>query len=125
MLLIPSRPLNSLLTGSQYAIVLTIQIVQVFALSIMLCIADSFFFNVTMHLTGQLDVLKSKFKTFANELDTEANYRKKFIDLINRHSELMELYQNLEDSFNFLILSQLVVTTVMLALVGNNISIGT
>jgi len=117
--LIPSGPLVSSITVSQYAIILTIQIVQVFALSLLLCIADSLFFNVTIHLTGQLEVLKNKFKTFANELNTEANYRKKFVDLINRHSKLMELYQNLEDSFHFLILSQLVVTTIMLALMGN------
>lgn len=85
----------------------------------MLCIVDCFFFNVAAHLTGQLELLNNKFKTFANEPDTEENYRKKFVSLINRHSELMELYQNLEDSFHFLILSQIVVTTVMIALMGN------
>jgi len=60
--LIPSGPLVSSITVSQYAIILIIQIVQVFALSLLLCIADSLFFNVTIHLTGQLEVLKNKFK---------------------------------------------------------------
>lgn len=111
--------MGNLVTGSQYVIIFIIHLVQVFILSFMLCIVDCFFFNVAIHLTGQFEVLNNKFKTFANEPDTEANYRKKFVSLINRHSELMELYQNLEDSFHFLILSQIVVTTIMLALIGN------
>ncbi|XP_077266954.1 odorant receptor 4-like [Temnothorax americanus] len=119
----PSGPLGNLVTGSQFAILLPIQIVQITILSALLCIADCFFFNITIHLTGQLELLKNKFKTFANEPDTEANYRKKFVGLINRHSELMELYENLEDSFHFLILSQLVVTTIMLAMIGLRLNI--
>ncbi|XP_011878863.1 PREDICTED: uncharacterized protein LOC105568088 [Vollenhovia emeryi] len=123
VLLIPSGPLSNWITGTQSAITLTIQIIQACILSIMLGIADSLFFTVTLHLAGQLEVLKSKFQTFANEPNTEANYRKKFVGLINRHSELTELYQNLEDSFHILILSQLVVTTVMLALAGLRLNI--
>lgn len=119
MFLIPSGPLGSLVTGSQYVIILTIQIVQTFLLCAIQCIVDSFFLNMTVHLTGQLEVLRHKFKIFANERDTEANYRKKFVDLINRHSKLMEFNQNLEDTFHFLVLSQLVITTIMLALLGN------
>lgn len=74
-----------------------------------------------MHLTGQLKVLKNKFRTFADKQDTEANYRKKFVDLVNRHSELMEYHQNLEDTFHFILLVQLVIITVLLALIGNKI----
>lgn len=119
ILLIPSGPLSNSITGSQYVIILTIQIVQTSMICSTQCIVDSFFFNVTIHLTGQLEVLKNRFQTFANKPETEANYRKKFISFINRHSELMEFYQNLEDSFNFFILIQLVTVTIMLALLGS------
>ncbi|EGI58730.1 hypothetical protein G5I_13194 [Acromyrmex echinatior] len=115
-LLIPSGPLSHLITGPQYAIILTIQIVQSCVLSFLLFTVDSFFFNVTIHLTGQLEVLKNNFKTFTNELNIKANYRKKFVSLINRHSLLIELYQNLEDTFHFLILYQVVILMILLAL---------
>ncbi|XP_018341860.1 PREDICTED: uncharacterized protein LOC108748309 [Trachymyrmex septentrionalis] len=123
LLLIPSGPLSQLITGPQYAIILTIQIVQSCVLSFLLFTVDSFFFNITIHLTGQLEVLKNNFKTFTNEPNTEANYRKKFVNLINRHSLLMELYQNLEDTFHFLILSQIVIVTVLFALIGLRLNI--
>lgn len=119
MLLVPSGPLATSITGSQYVILLTIQIVQTSIVCSTQCIIDSFFFNITLHLAGQVEVLKNKFKIFANGADTEANYRKKFVNLVDRHGELMEFYQNLEDTFHFLILFQLVMVTIMLALIGN------
>ncbi|KAG5343793.1 OR10A protein, partial [Acromyrmex charruanus] len=122
-LLIPSGPLSHLITGPQYAIILTIQILQSCILSFLLFTVDSFFFNVTIHLTGQLEVLKNNFKTFTNELNTKANYRKKFVSLINRHSLLIELYQNLEDTFHFLILYQVVILMILLALTGLRLNI--
>ncbi|XP_018397688.1 PREDICTED: uncharacterized protein LOC108775736 [Cyphomyrmex costatus] len=123
MLLIPSGPLNHFITGPQYAVILTIQIVQSSVLSFLLFTVDSFFFNIILHLTGQLEVLKNNFKTFTSEPKTVTNYRKKFVNLVNRHSLLMELYQNLEDTFHFLILYQIVVVTVLLALVGLRLNI--
>lgn len=119
ILLIPSGPLSKSITGSQYVIILVIHIVQTYVICSTQGVVDSFFFNVTMHLAGQLEVLRNKFQTFANERNTEANYRKKFIGLVNRHNELIELYQNLEDTFNLYILFQLVTVTIMLALMGN------
>ncbi|KAF3054477.1 Odorant receptor 385, partial [Nylanderia fulva] len=74
-------------------------------------ITGSFFFNITMHLAGQL------------EPNTEANYRKKFIRLINRHSKLMEFYKNLEDFFNLFILIKLVTVTIVLAFIGLRINL--
>ncbi|KAF3054478.1 Odorant receptor 273 [Nylanderia fulva] len=118
ILLFPCDPLSKSITGSQYVIILAIQLVQAVIGCSVLFIKSSFFFNVTMHLAGQVEVLKNKFQTFANKPNTEANYRKKFIGLINRHSKLMEFYQNLEDSFNFFILIELVIVTIMLAFIG-------
>ncbi|KAF3054472.1 Odorant receptor 372, partial [Nylanderia fulva] len=88
-----------------------------------LFLENSFFFNITMHLAGQLEVLKNKFQTFVNKPNTEANYRKKFIRLINRHSKLMEFYKNLEDSFNLFILIKLVTMTIVLAFIGLRINL--
>ncbi|XP_012534857.1 uncharacterized protein LOC105835825 [Monomorium pharaonis] len=120
---IPSGSLSSSITGSQYAIILTIQIIQIAILAFILCLTDSFFFNITIHLCGQLEILKNKFGTFTNKPDTKINYRKKFISLINRHKELTELYQNLEDCFHFLILFQLVESTLLLAIIGLRLTV--
>lgn len=119
MLLVPSGPLATSITGSQYVILLIIQIVQTSIVCSTQCVIDSFFFNVTLHLAGQVEVLKNKFKIFANDSDTEANYRKKFVSLVDRHGELMEFYQNLEDTFHLFILVQLVMVTILLALIGS------
>lgn len=116
---IPSGSLSNSITGTQYIIILALQIFQLAVMCTIQPIVDSFFFNVTMCLTGQLELIKNKFETFANEPDTKANYRKKFVELINRHGELMKYYQNLEGTFHFLVLVQLVVNTVMLAILGN------
>ncbi|KAL6253412.1 hypothetical protein P5V15_015262 [Pogonomyrmex californicus] len=107
ILFIPCGPLSKSINGLQFVIILVIQILQTISLCIILSIVDTFFFTMTIHLAGQL----------------EANYRKKFVSLINRHSKLTEFYQNLEDTFNFLILSQLVSTTIMIALVGMRINL--
>ncbi|KAF3054474.1 Odorant receptor 271 [Nylanderia fulva] len=123
ILLLPCGPLSKSITGSQYVIILTIQFVQTVMACSVLFLENSFFFNITMHLAGQLEVLKNKFQTFANKPNTEANYRKKFIRLINRHSKLMEFYQNLEDSFNLCILIELVTVTIVLAFIGLRINL--
>ncbi|EFN63737.1 Putative odorant receptor 13a [Camponotus floridanus] len=123
MLLVPSGPLATSITGSQYVILLIFQIVQTSLVCSTQCVIDSFFFNITLHLAGQVEVLKNKFKIFANDSNTEANYRKKFVSLVDRHGELMKFYQNLEDTFHLLILVQLVMVTIMLALIGLRINL--
>lgn len=116
--IIPSGLLSNSITGLQFVIILAIQIIQIVIVAFKIYMADTFMYNITIHLTGQLKILKNKFKTFANKMDTELDYQKKFVNLINRFCELTELYQNLEDSFNLLILFQMVVSTVLLVFIG-------
>ncbi|KAF3054473.1 Odorant receptor 348 [Nylanderia fulva] len=106
ILLISCDPLSKSITGSQYVIILAIQLVQMVIGASLLFVESSFFFNITMHLAGQL------------KPNTETNYRKKFIGLINRHSKLIEFYQNLEDSFNLCTLINLMMVTIILAFIG-------
>lgn len=116
--IIPCGKLDDKITGLQYAIIIIFQTIQLLMICTMQSVADSFYINVTLHLTGQLKVLKTKFKIFASTPDTQINHRKQFINLINRHCELMEFNQNLEDTFNLIILFQLVIVTFMIALLG-------
>ncbi|KAG5343729.1 OR2A protein, partial [Acromyrmex charruanus] len=118
LFIIPCGEFGNKINGLQYSMVIGFQTVQLLMICIMQSIGDSFYINVTLHLTGQLKVLKKKFKNFASKPDTQINHRKRFISLINRHCELTELHQNLEDTFNLIILFQLVIVTLLLALLG-------
>ncbi|KAL6418961.1 hypothetical protein ACFW04_014127 [Cataglyphis niger] len=118
MFLIPSGDLNKKITGSQYAILILFQVFEVVTLCLMQCISDSFYVNVILHLTGQLKILKAKFKTFASKPNTVINNRKHLSILIDRHCKLAELNQNIEDTFHLIILFQLVIITLLLALLG-------
>lgn len=119
MFLVPSGSLGNSVTGSQYAMILSVQIFQTSILCANQTLVDCFFFSLTVHLAGQLKVLEEKFRSFANEPYTVPNCRRRFVDLVNRHGELTQYYHNLEDTFHFLILSQMTIVTVMLALLGN------
>lgn len=79
---------------------------------------DCFYTNVTLHLAGQLELLKIRIKTFASKPDTIVNHRKQFAKLIERHCELMDLNHNLEKTFSLIILYQLLIVTLLLALLG-------
>ncbi|KAG5324313.1 OR13A protein, partial [Pseudoatta argentina] len=116
LFIIPCGEFGNQINGLQYSMVIGFQTVQLLMICIMQSIGDSFYINVTLHLTGQLKVLKKNFLNFASKPDTQINHRKRFISLINRHCELTELHQNLEDTFNLIILFQLVIVTFLLAL---------
>lgn len=118
MFLIPSGDLNKKITGSQYAILILFQAFEVVTLCLMQCVLDSFYVNVTLHLTGQLKILKVKFKTFASKPNTVINNRKHLSILIDGYCKLAELNQNIEDTFHLIILFQLVIITLLFALLG-------
>jgi len=116
--LIPSGDLSKIITGSQYLILIIFQNFQLFILCLMQCVSDSFYINITLHITGQLKILKEKFKTFASKPDNVENNRKHLSKLVNRHCKLAELNKNIEDTFHLIILFQLVIVTLLLALLG-------
>lgn len=87
------------------------QNLQLLTLCIMQCVSDSFYINITLHLTGQLKILKAKFETFASKPDTMVNNRKHLSTLVNRHCKLAEFSQNIKDTFHLIIFFQLVLVT--------------
>lgn len=117
--LLPSGELGNKISGPLYAAIIVLQIFQINMIAVIQCISDSYYITVILHLAGQLRVLKTKFSTFANKPDTDVNYRKRFVGLVNRHCELIEFIQNLEDTFQLVILYQLIIVTLLLALLGS------
>lgn len=117
--MIPCGHLGNVLTDSQYIIILIIQTCQSSTMCTVFLVTDSFYFGIILHLASQLEVLHIKFRTFAIKSNTQAVYRREFINLIDKHNELMKLNQNLEDSFHIIILFQLIFMTILLSLTGN------
>ncbi|XP_032680054.1 uncharacterized protein LOC116848260 [Odontomachus brunneus] len=121
---LPSGDLGKIVSSIPlYAVLIVIQSIQITLISESESIMDAFYTNVTLHLAGQLELLKIKIKKFASEPDTVVNHRKQFAKLINRHCVLMELNHNLEKTFNLIILYQLLIVTLLLALLGLRILI--
>ncbi|XP_071625922.1 uncharacterized protein [Temnothorax longispinosus] len=118
MFIVPCGELGDKITSLQYVMVIMFQTVELLMICVLQSIADSFYIGVTLHLTGQLKLLETKFKIFASKPDARINHRKQFINLVNRHCELVELNQNIEDTFYLIILFQLVIVTLVLALLG-------
>ncbi|XP_039314328.1 odorant receptor 22c-like [Solenopsis invicta] len=121
--IIPSGDIGDNMTTLQYTMFTILHTVQLLSICTAISTLDSFFINVTLHISGQLKVLETKFKTLTSKPDALLIYRKQFIKLINRHCELMEHNQNIEDTFHLIILYQLVTVTLLFALSGIRILI--
>ncbi|KAL0129877.1 hypothetical protein PUN28_001858 [Cardiocondyla obscurior] len=93
------------------------QIVQSFILFVAECASDSFFFAITMHLSGQLELLRIRFVELIAKSGIN-NYRRILSTWIRRHYKLTMLAKNIEDTFNVIILIRLLITTIVIAVSG-------
>lgn len=98
------------------------QLVQAFIMYVAECASDSFFFAITMHLCGQLKLLRIRFVELTERKTNEKNHRSILGPWIRRHYKLITLAKNIEDTFNLIILIRLLVTTVVIAVSGIYIS---
>nr|UEN71194.1 olfactory receptor 11 [Gregopimpla kuwanae] len=100
-----------------YALVFTLQALQLLATCTGNIGNDVYFFGITMHLCGQFHLLGEDLESFQMDVDEWAQ-RKKLVNLIKRHVRLSQLAQYLEDSFNFIILVQLSANAFQMCLMG-------
>lgn len=76
---------------------------------------DSLFLNITLHVCGQIKILKADFV----EIDvTSPQIYSRFNALIQRHSHLMRLGKKLADTISFVLLIQLFITSILLCIMG-------
>lgn len=81
------------------------------------CACDNFFFSITMHLCGQLELLRIQFTEICRKRDEK--YRGNILGpLVKRHCQLIELTKNIEDAFNINILLRLSIISVVIAASG-------
>ncbi|XP_043265623.1 odorant receptor 24a-like [Colletes gigas] len=95
--------------------VLAMQAAQIFVNVVAHCGNDGFFFYLTMHLCGQFEVLKMNFA----EIETDkSGHRERIGLLVKRHCRLLVLADDLEQSFNMVMLIQLLMSTMLLCVEG-------
>ncbi|XP_078032785.1 odorant receptor 63 [Augochlora pura] len=94
---------------------LAFQAVTVFINVVGHCGNDGYFFSLTMHLCGQFEVLRVKLAEIEIE---KSGYGKKVGLLVQRHCRLMILAGDLEQSFNVVILVQLLMSLLLLCVEG-------
>ncbi|KZC14972.1 Putative odorant receptor 22c, partial [Dufourea novaeangliae] len=93
------------------AFVLVVQAVCIFVNAIGHCGNDGFFFSLTMHLCGQFEVLKMNL----GEIEIgKAGHRRRMGMLVKRHCRLILLADDLEKSFNMVMLVQLLMSLLLL-----------
>ncbi|CAL7938194.1 unnamed protein product [Xylocopa violacea] len=96
--------------------VLVFQGMQIFVNAVAHCANDGLFFSLSMHLCGQFEVLKMNLAEI--EFDKEIASRKKIELLIKRHCTLAVLINDLEQSFNLIILVQLLMSALLICVEG-------
>lgn len=82
------------------------------------CANDNFFFSITMHLCGQVEILKNRFVDFERQINEKHDHRVALGSWIRRHYKLTLLTRNIEEAFNINILLRLSIITVFIAVSG-------
>lgn len=114
----PSTCLYKGVSYTTYKALYAMQILQAILLFIAECASDSFFFSITMHLCGQLELLRIRFAEITGNIDGKNRYGNSLGPWIKRHCQLITLAKNIEDSFNINMLLRLGITTVVIAVSG-------
>ncbi|XP_067210040.1 odorant receptor 13a-like isoform X2 [Linepithema humile] len=109
---------DDLVCTFRWFMVLIVQLLQTSIMYITECATDSFFFILTMHLCGQLKLLRIRFVELGKKMNEKNYYRNALGSWIRRHYELIALAKNIEDSFNINLLIRLLVITIAIAISG-------
>lgn len=103
-------------TSFAYGFVEVLQALQILVNCISQCENDGFFFNLTMHVCGQFEVLRMDFAEINSEQSFSHN---KLGILLKRHHRLINLAHHLQNAYSLVILSQLLMSVMLLRVEGN------
>ncbi|XP_024888019.1 putative odorant receptor 85d [Temnothorax curvispinosus] len=98
-----------------YCFIEVLQTLQILVNCISQCGNDGFFFNLTMHVCGQFEVLRVDFSRMDSK---ELHSRNRLGVLLKRHHRLIYLSHHLQKAFSFVILSQLLMSVILLCVEG-------
>ncbi|XP_029670905.1 odorant receptor 10a-like [Formica exsecta] len=102
-------------TSFAYGFVEVLQALQILVNCISQCGNDGFFFDLTMHVCGQFEVLRTDFAEISSEQSLSHN---KLGILLKRHHRLISLAHHLQKAYSLVILSQLLMSVMLLCVEG-------
>ena len=97
--------------------VYALQSVQFIYTTIGNCGIDVLFFGLAMHVCGQFEILKNDMTEFGI-IGDEIQLRKSLHILIMRHKNLINLSQQLDDSFSGILMVQLFFNSLIIVVLG-------
>lgn len=77
--------------------------------------SDSLFLHITLHICGQLKILKASFINFDV---TSPDVYKRFNELILRHDHLIRMARKLAEIVSFVLVIQLFISSMLICIVG-------
>ena len=102
-----------------YHIIFFIQVIQLITTCLGNCGNDVFFFGIAMHICGQFEILKEQFAAIGTgESENEKTVKIRLATLAKRHAHLVDLVGKLENTFNLIILVQLVMSAILICIMG-------
>jgi len=102
-------------TSVAYGFVKALQTLQILVMCISHCGNDGFFFDLTMHVCGQFEILRVEF----SEIDNKELFNHNRLNiLLKRHHYLIYLAHHLQNAFSLVILSQILMSVILLCIEG-------
>ncbi|XP_072760015.1 odorant receptor 10a-like [Anoplolepis gracilipes] len=114
-LLFPTYCVFETNTSFTYGLVQVLQTVQLFVNCVSIVGNDAFFFDLTMHVCGQFEVLRLEFAEISSK---QSLSRKKLGILLKRHHRLIDLAYHLEKAYSLVILPQLLMSVMLICVEG-------
>ncbi|XP_043498405.1 odorant receptor 47a-like [Polistes fuscatus] len=75
---------------------------------------DCLFFGITLHVCGQVEILKTQFTRFK----FQKGMKQKFSHLLSRYSELLTLAEYLVNTISIVLVAQLLVSCILICIIG-------
>lgn len=115
---LPMSCLFESVTNLQYAFIAFYQVIQLFITYAGNCCTEGLFVGITMHLCGQLELLMIDFQ----QIDLRKHKRKggSIEELVVRHRKLLKLTENIEDTYNIIILTQIFTSAILICITGKS-----
>ncbi|XP_072759457.1 odorant receptor 10a-like [Anoplolepis gracilipes] len=115
IMLFPAYCVFETYTSFAYGLVEVLQTLQIFVNCISHCGNDGFFFDLTMHVCGQFEVLSLEFAEISSK---QSLSHKKLGILLKRHHRLIDLAYHLEKAYSLVILPQLLMSVMLICIEG-------
>lgn len=117
--ILPMSCLFESVSNLQYVLIVFYQVIQLFITYAGNCCTEGMFVGVTMHLCGQLELLMIDFQQIHHCKDKRKG-GSIIEEFVVRHRKLLQLTENIEDSYNIIILTQIFTSAILICITGKS-----